>query len=379
MGTAKKTRYGFIDLLRGLALLVMIEAHVVNSYSAPLLGTETSFFWISFVNGLVAPAFLFASGFSLMLQASRDWEAWLHFQRPFWKQMRRLGFIALVAYYTHLQYFGLSRYLHPSDPRIWEKTLRVDILQCIVASLLIVELLVLLLRKRTLLIWALALLGVAIAWATPWIWAQDFRPRLPLSMALFLNPHGLSLFPIFPWACFALAGSFVAQLFLEFKSAGKDEFFMRTLLFAGCGMILAGVLLRLAPYTIPGHVYYYTTSPLYVVLRLGCVLIILWSLYALEKYRKWAPDAIRVAGQESLLIYGVHLWVVFGVFRGKHLGPILGLQGGYGRSFAISALVIVLMVLLAKLWHWLKTDHFRPTKIAQAITVTVMIIVFLLR
>src|SRR5512136_1729999 len=97
---AKPPRYGFIDLLRGFALVVMIETHVSNAYLPLALkkGSEF-FFWLAFLNGLVAPTFLFATGFSLMLQSKRQWDDWLHFRAPFWIQMRRLGFITLVAYY----------------------------------------------------------------------------------------------------------------------------------------------------------------------------------------------------------------------------------------------------------------------------------------
>src|SRR5512137_2256527 len=79
-------RYGFIDLLRGFALVVMIETHVINAYLPAASRHSWFFFWLTFFNGLVAPTFLFASGFSLMLQGRRNWEDWLHFRPPFWKQ-----------------------------------------------------------------------------------------------------------------------------------------------------------------------------------------------------------------------------------------------------------------------------------------------------
>src|SRR5512137_2912510 len=86
-------RYGFVDLLRGFAMVVMIETHVMNAYLPMALkrGSEF-FFWLSFVNGLVAPTFLFAAGFSLILQGNIQWENWLRLRLPFWRQMRRLGF-----------------------------------------------------------------------------------------------------------------------------------------------------------------------------------------------------------------------------------------------------------------------------------------------
>jgi len=42
----------------------------------------------------------------MILQANNQWDNWLHFRLPFWKQLRRLGFITLVAYYCHLQGFS---------------------------------------------------------------------------------------------------------------------------------------------------------------------------------------------------------------------------------------------------------------------------------
>jgi uncharacterized membrane protein len=148
-GAARKpgVRYGFIDLLRGLALVVMIETHVINAYLPGDVRLRPFFFWLTFVNGLVAPTFLFASGFSIMLQGRRQWENWLRFRLPFWQQMRRLGFITLVAYYSHFDNFKLSKYLHPEEPGIWMNALQVDILQCIVASLLIIHLLIWICRK----------------------------------------------------------------------------------------------------------------------------------------------------------------------------------------------------------------------------------------
>jgi hypothetical protein len=75
-------------------------------------------------------------------------------------------------------------------------------------------------------------------------------------------------------------------------------------------------------------------------------------------------------------VYGVHLWFVFAVLRGKHIGPVLGLQAGYAGSFVLSALVAALMLWLAGLWHGLKTRHPLGVRWGQAITVTAMIVVF---
>jgi len=373
-------RYGFVDLLRGFAMIVMIETHVMNAYLPLALKKGSSFFfWLSFVNGLVAPAFLFAAGFSVFLQGNTQWENWIYLRLPFWKQMRRLGFICLVAYYTHLQGFRLSRYLGNWNDRImWNRTLQADVLQCIVVSLLVVHLLILVFRKKALLPWALGVLGLGVALSTPLVWSHDFTTGIPLSMALFLNPHGISLFPIFPWICFVLAGSLAAWFFLKAAEADKIPQFMRVIAPLGILMIAAGLLLRDSPYTLPGYANFYTTSPLYMMIRIGSVLLMMVLLYKLEAGGRWVPKAIQLAGRESLLVYGVHLWAIFALLRGRGLGPILGKQMGFAGCFLLSVAIIVAMLFLARYWHALKKRHPSLTRRAQAVVVLIMIAIFLL-
>ena len=374
--TPRPARYGFIDLLRGMALVVMIETHVVNAYLEPESKKTLFFFGLTFFNGLVAPAFLFAAGFSLILQMNRNREEWLAFGRPVWINLRRLGFITLVAYYTHLHQFKWSKYVHPETPDVWKETLQVDILQCIVASLLILQALLFIFRKRALFAWAAGCVAPAVSLLTPWMWAQDFAGRVPLALALFLNPHGISLFPLFPWLSFVLCGGIAAHLFLNSVERNREIRHVRHVFVLGVFLICGGLL---APYTVPGHENFYTTSPHYVSVRLGCVLILCAFFYGMEKLLHLMPEPIRIAGQESLLVYGVHLWLIFGVLRGKHLGPVLGLQAGYPVCFALSGAIIVLMLWLARGWQKLKRSYPEPVKRTQAAVVILMILIFLLR
>ena len=71
---AQKKRALFIDLLRGLVLLIMIEVHVFNSMLMLEIKEMSWYSYLNFINGLVAPSFLFVSGlvFVLSLQKSVD-------------------------------------------------------------------------------------------------------------------------------------------------------------------------------------------------------------------------------------------------------------------------------------------------------------------
>jgi uncharacterized membrane protein len=375
----KGPRYGFIDLLRGFAIVMMVETHVVSAYLPMVLRTENGFFfWLSFLNGLVAPSFLFATGFSLILQSRSQWENWLHFRLPFWIQLRRIGFITLVAYYTHLQWFGVRWYLRSwNDAKMWDRTFQVDVLQCIVVSLLVLLSIIVIFRKRAFLPWVTGILALGIFLATPYMWSVNFRGKVPLPIAMFLNPHGISFFPVFPWMGCVLAGAFACHFFIKAAAAGKIAQYIQITAYLGGLMIVAALLLRNVPYSLPGLSNFYTTSPLYLMIRLGSVLLICAILYKYEFRAKWMKP-IQMAGQESLLVYGVHLWIIYAFLRGRVLGPIIGRQFGYLGCFSISIAIIILMLILARYWHALKKKYPRQTRFTQAGIVIVMVTVFLM-
>ncbi len=372
-------RYAFVDLLRGWALVIMIETHVINAYLPAGARRSGVFFWLSFLNGLVAPSFLFASGFSVVLQARRQWADWLRLGPAFRKHIKRLGFIILVAYYLHLPYFGLSRFLVPQDRAFWQRALQIDVLQCIVVSLLLIDALIFLLRSQTLFVWASAICAAATMLATPWMWDQDFTKSLPLSLAMFLNPHGVSLFPIFPWMSFVLAGSCAAHLFLNAAARQQDARYMRWALFAGILIILAALGARSVPVLSAWNGDFYRTSPLYVLIRLGCVLIFCVAFYVTEKRLGWVPAPIRLAGQESLLVYGAHLLIIFSVLRQPPLATILGREAGYGACLALSGALILLMLWSAQVWHGWKREQPRIGRYALLSGVGATLAAFILR
>jgi len=372
-------RFGFVDLLRGLALIVMVETHVVNAYLPKTAREHAFFFWLSFVNGLVAPSFLFASGFSVIIQARRQWEDFLHSGPAFRKHLRRLGFILLAAYYLHLPHFGLSRYLAPQNQAFWKTAFQVDVLQCIVVSLLAIDALIFLTRRPRIHFWAVATVGISATLLTPWFWAQDFSARMPLPLAMFLNPHGVSLFPIFPWISFVAAGSCAALLFLEAVEKHEDARFMTRSFWLAAAAIAAALLVRGLPLFHSWNVDFYKISPLYVLIRLGCVVILCAGLYAMEKKLGWMPNAIRLAGQESLLVYCAHLLLIFSVLRRPPVSTILGREAGYGFCFLMSAVLILLMLCLAAVWHGWKRNHPRSTRMALVGLVALNVVVFLLR
>jgi hypothetical protein len=98
----------------------------------------------------------------------------------------------------------------------------------------------------------------------------------------------------------------------------------------------------------------------------------------MEKRLGWVPNAIRLAGQESLLVYCAHLQLIFSVLRRPPVSTILGREAGYGFCFLISAVLILLMLWLAAVWHGWKRNHPRFAKMALVGLVAAIVAIFLL-
>src|SRR5512140_2949217 len=101
----KPKRLDFVDLLRGWAVIVMIETHVLNATLLPSLRLEVPFKILDFINGLVAPAFLFASGLAYAVVTRRKINDYLSFGRPLFRQFWRLLFILIIGYGLHIPKF----------------------------------------------------------------------------------------------------------------------------------------------------------------------------------------------------------------------------------------------------------------------------------
>src|SRR5215470_18848141 len=122
-----QARVRAFDWLRGLAVLVMIETHAQVLLRKELLATRTAGV-LDYVNGLVAPSFIFAAGFSLALVQVRTASASGPRAPRLLRSLRRIGEVLAVGTLINWIWFPIS--VQPG----W--LLRIDILQCIGLTLL---------------------------------------------------------------------------------------------------------------------------------------------------------------------------------------------------------------------------------------------------
>jgi hypothetical protein len=136
------------------------------------------------------------------------------------------------------------------------------------------------------------------------------------------------------------------------------DWYANVALFApGLGLVTLAFVIGALPVWLIG-VGAWDAVPTQVALRMGASLMLL-SLVARASQRiTRLPHIFGAVAQETLLIYFVHLCIVYGSIWNRGLAQIYGPTLGPGRTVAGVVLLLAAMVGLASYWNWWK--HTRP-------------------
>lgn len=375
-----KSRLVFVDLLRGWATIVMIEVHVFNAFLVEELKGESWFKALDYVNGLVAPSFLFVAGFVFVVASDRKLEEFRSFGKAFWRQLSRILLVWLIGYGLHLPFFSFHRTLYDSTPEQLRQFFQSDILHCIAIGMLIVFIGRIVIHRDAWYQRFLVLVGSFLVLVAPLIWEIDFSIWLPSAIASYLNGKQMSMFPLFPWLGFMMFGAVTAFAHQNARSGGMETRFFRRLLTYGLGLLIAGTLLVEIPVRIPYVSTAVRANPLFFGSRLGIILLLLTACWYYAEKRKTQQSFVLDVSKESLLVYTAHLLFIYGRFwNDRSLADI------YGGTWEIPGCIlgtiglVVLMVGTAKVWGWTKKRPFPWARYISYATGLTVLTIFLLR
>ena len=324
-------RLELFDWFRGVAVLAMIWVHAANTFAHDVLRSERWFASLDFWHGLVAPAFFWISGFL----------------RGFFVRPGKLPGRATALRLVGILGLGYAlRFPLPSllqgvwNEAAWRMFFQVDVLQTLAMSGLLIMGLEHAARAPwqrdfavfVLMVCAVLCVGPAESWQTTWLPVDGW-----------LNRNSGSLFPIFPWIGFGLAG------FLCGRLATGSQWKRKITWLAGGGACVAW----LAP-EIPwpaGSVGFFLQRLGWVCLFAG---LLAWLIPVCQRRAPGIGSLLNFAGRESLIIYVVHLQLIHGVpWPGGTLeanfGNSLGIQGVLAWFIALA----VASLALARLKGWL--------------------------
>lgn len=300
-------RRRYLDWARGLAVLIMIEAHVLDSWTRIDARGSWEYAWAMIVAGFGAPMFLFFAGVSVALSAGsklrrhgdRDAAATAVVRRGLWVFF--LGFLFRIQ--SWILGWGAARTL-----------LKVDILNVMGPSIAAAAALwgtVKTTRQRVI---AFAALAAAVSIVTPVVRGARALDGLPDALEAYVRPlGGLSTFCFFPWAGFVFAGAARGVLLDEARTPERESRLNGW--FAIAGLVLAAAAYAGSFLPTPyAHSEFWGSSPAFFALRVGVLTFAVPLAYAWERTvvrQSWSP--MEQLGRSSLFVYWIHVEMVYGL------------------------------------------------------------------
>jgi uncharacterized membrane protein len=298
-------RRAFIDWARGIAVLLMIEAHTIDAWTREADRTTAGYRDAIILGGFAAPLFLWLAGLSLVLSMEKTARREKSRAPAIEIGCRRGLQIFVLAFLFRLQAFVLT----PGSHAVM--LFRVDILNIMGPALAAAALIWGLSRSPAGAMIANATAACAVAMLAPIVRTLPAVDRLPIWIQWYVRPAGeYTAFTTFPWAGFVFAGAAVGVALARTRAGTRTWLAMLAL--AGGTATALGFYTASLP-SIYSQASFWTSSPTYFAVRLGVLMLLFAALGAVdgpEAGRLLAP--IARLGRRSLLVYWIHVELVYG-------------------------------------------------------------------
>jgi uncharacterized membrane protein len=335
-------RRGYLDWMRGLAVVIMVGWHTLDAWTTPADKASDDFWYCQLIGGFGAPIFLFLAGVSVALAAgSRLRKASVSSTEPLpavaaaaaptppgrsriwsaaWPMVKRGGWIWVLALLFRIQSDVLGGRTSLGQLLVLDivrgNTLKVDILNVMGPAI-----------AGAAIVWGLArtwgwrvtgsiAAASAFALATPGIRAWTALDVLPDALEGYLRPFaGRTTFSFFPWAGFVFAGTAVGVLIDRTRDAAAER---RLIVWFGAGGVALWILSAAAAHGPSwfGPSDFWRTAPSFFFLRVGVLVAGIAACYLWEaRPRLLGADPfspMRQFGLTSLFVYWIHVEMAYG-------------------------------------------------------------------
>jgi len=353
-----KHRVIFIDLMRAIAVIQMVQGHTIHVLLAnELRTTELPVYAVwHFLRGMTAPIFLFTAGitFTYLFKSVK---------KPFKenyrvkKGIRRALLLLFIGYMLRYPTPSIFDFSYVTEQG-WQIFFAIDVLHLIGISLLIL-LLVLFLSEKIKLnsIYSFITSAIAIFLLSPFTENILWDSFLPAPLAAYFYSKTGSQFPIFPWAGYVVSGAVLGSYLAQKPFVFKSSRFSILLAIFGAAFILTSMINDIVVQNFQITIVNPQAAPGLIFFRLGFVLLLtsLVSYIALKVNK--IPQLIILVGRNTLLIYVVHLIILYGSAWNPGIIQFWGAGfTGWQSLFAV-LVMIALMTLMVIVIHKLKIKN----------------------
>jgi Heparan-alpha-glucosaminide N-acetyltransferase, catalytic len=328
-------RLAFIDWTRGVGAVIMLQGHTFHSFTRTDLRDKGPYMLSQFVGGLPPALFLFLTGITFaFLMDSQEKREMSAFGKVL-AALKRSRYLFLIAFLFRLQLYVFG---FPTSPA--SELLRVDILNCMGMAMLILSPMAVFSTIER--IRYCTVLTLLIAALSPVVSSIDVS-HVPAFISGYFVPTYTG-FGFFPWASFLAAGMVAGSVIRVVKREDLGKA-MNWALAIGLGLIVVAYQLSEMPYSIYSKVDFWLDSPGLTFIKLGVVLVILAVAYLWVNFAVASrPSLFRQLGMTSLLVYWVHIELVYGRWFG-----VWKEQLSVGQVMTYTLVLMALMLLLSLL------------------------------
>lgn len=355
----KKHRIIFIDLMRAIAVIQMVQGHTVDVLLDPqyrLTEYPAYFIW-NFMRGMTAPIFMFSAGtvFTYLFRLNPE---------PFEKNPRvvkgvkrfflLVGLGYLLRYPTHkiFDFYNVT-------PERWNTFFAVDVLHLIGFGLLFLMLCALIAEKLKIndgyVFTSVAALFFVLA---PFMNNVNWLKYFPQPVAGYFYDKTGSLFPLFPWAGYVVMGGVLGSYLAKNPMVFKTNKFSFNLFVLGIAFIIISSASTFMSEKLFGIPYQNSSYSLEVItFRIGFVLVLNSLVSYISQKIESIPRIFILIGRNTLLIYIVHLMILYGSAWNPGIILLFGSSLDVSYTIGSALLMLTLMTLMVVALNKLKLKN----------------------
>src|SRR5215831_1679451 len=327
---ASSYRLHYLDWLRGLGAVIMLQGHVFHSFLRNDLREGGVYMLSQFVGGMPPAIFLFLTGVTLAFLMDSTERMGLSPASRLMAAFRRSGYLFLLAFAFRLQLWLFGW------PSPWTDLLKVDILNCMGFAVAVMSLMALFRTAER--VRLCAILGLGIAFASPLISQMDWS-SVPVLIRNYIAPD-YNAFSFFPWAAYLAFGMSAGSILRTIPQETTERAMQWTALLGGA-LVLSAEYFANLPFSVYAKSQFWLNSPAQVMIKMGVTLMLvafafLWTRYGAKGSWSW----VRQFGTTSLLVYWVHIELVYGRWFGA-------LKNSLAVPQTVITAVIVILLMLA--------------------------------
>jgi len=351
--------------MKALAVFLMVQGHTVHTFlSEDFRSSDFLLYNIwNTCRGFTAPIFMFTAGiiFAFLLVKRNN----LSFKdNPRVKKGLKRGLVLLLIGYvlrypTHkiIDFSEVTR-------SAWITFFTVDALHLIAFGLFSIIFLYFISEKLNIsrkLVFSLSSLLIFLAY--PIVKSVDWISFLDLPFAAYFYSETGSLFPLFPWLGFVLAGAAVGAYLSDSIDLVDSKRFSINLSLFGVLFLFGAYILNMEIKLTSFHVNSFLEPFPTILLRLGVVILVsgIMSFFA-SQYT--TPIFIQKVGKNSLLVYVVHLIILYGCVFFPGMYRYFSMK--FDFIFTLICVIIMLFLMSGLVLFKEKKDIFRRRKVSIA-------------